>query len=87
MFVFLARLVLILIAVSVVRSVVKMISSFWAGLGSSSARPSASGPTTTALQQDPVCGTYVAVDTSLKRLVNGKVVHFCSAECRDSFQA
>jgi len=41
----------------------------------------------TMLQQDPVCGTYVAVDTSLKRVVNGRVVHFCSPECRDKYAA
>jgi YHS domain-containing protein len=40
----------------------------------------------TLLQQDPVCGTYVASDLSLKRIVRGKVVHFCSTECRDRFQ-
>ena len=39
------------------------------------------------LQQDPVCGTYVAVDVSLKRVVNGKVIHFCSAECRDKYSS
>ena len=37
------------------------------------------------LQQDPVCGTYVAVDSSLKRVVNGRVLHFCSPECRDKY--
>jgi len=90
MFALLARLILILIAISVLRSVVKMVSNFWAGLGNSSARPSASVGATgvpTALQQDPVCGTYVAVDASLKRIVNGKVLHFCSTECRDRFEA
>lgn len=89
MFRFLATMVLMLVALSVIRSVLKMVSSFWAGLGNSSARPSAStGPQSapTALQQDPVCGTYVAVDASLKRIVNGKVLHFCSVECRDQFQ-
>lgn len=39
------------------------------------------------LQQDPVCGTYVAIDTSLKKVVQGQVLHFCSAECRDKYQA
>ena len=91
MFRLLASLVLLLIAVSVIRSVLKTIYSFWAGLGNSSVRPSAfGGPKVgapTALQQDPVCGTYVAVDASLKRVVNGKVVHFCSEECRDRFKA
>jgi YHS domain-containing protein len=37
------------------------------------------------LQQDPVCGTYVAIDSSLKRVVNDRVLHFCSPECRDKY--
>jgi len=37
------------------------------------------------LQCDPVCGTYVAVDSSLKKISNGKVFHFCSPECRERF--
>jgi YHS domain-containing protein len=41
----------------------------------------------TTLQQDPVCGAYVAVDSSLKRAVNGRVLHFCSPECRDKYSA
>ncbi len=44
-------------------------------------RPNPSAPQSaraTVLQQDPVCGTYVAVDNSLKRIVSGRVVHFCS---------
>jgi len=32
-----------------------------------------------------VCGTYVAPDASLKRIVNGRVLHFCSPECRDKY--
>lgn len=40
----------------------------------------------TALHQDPVCGTYVAADTSLKKVVNRRVVHFCSDECRNKYK-
>ena len=32
-----------------------------------------------------VCGTYVAVDSSLKKISGGKVYHFCSPECRERF--
>ena len=39
------------------------------------------------LQQDPVCGTYVAIDSSLKKISDGRVMHFCSAECRDKYRA
>jgi YHS domain-containing protein len=88
MFPFIARLILFLIAISVVRSVVTFIQRAFNGT-----RPPQQplgrvpgGPQETRmLKQDPVCGTYVAVDTSLKRVVNGQVLHFCSAECRDKY--
>jgi YHS domain-containing protein len=37
------------------------------------------------LRKDPVCGTFVPVGTSLKRVVGGETIYFCSAECRDKF--
>jgi YHS domain-containing protein len=87
-FAFLARLIAFMIAVSVIRAVVDYFKRFWQGTQSS--RPvqraaTNAPPTSTVLQQDPVCGTYVAIDTSLKRIVSGRVYHFCSAECRDKF--
>jgi len=90
MFQLLSRLILIVIAVSVLRRVIKIALSFWAGLSETKARPSASSASAGAhmsLVQDPVCGTYVAADTSLKRIVAGKVVCFCSDQCRDRFAA
>jgi YHS domain-containing protein len=38
------------------------------------------------LRKDPVCGTYVSTGASVTRTVDGRVVHFCSKECRDAFQ-
>jgi len=97
MFVFLARLIAFMIVISVIRSVVEYIKRLWNTPGQ--ARPAfrasypaqgvrdnpASPPTSTVLHQDPICGTYVAIDTSLKKIVAGKVYHFCSAECRNKF--
>jgi YHS domain-containing protein len=90
MFAFLVRFILFMVAISVVRSVVMAVQRMFSG-----AKPPltarASNPQTrpaqgaTMLQQDPVCGTYVAIDSSLKRIVHGKVVHFCSNECRDKY--
>lgn len=37
------------------------------------------------LQKDPVCGTFVPVESSLKRIVSGHAVYFCSPECRDRY--
>jgi YHS domain-containing protein len=89
MFSFLRLLIALVIAISVIRSVVNFIQRLWSGSQPQRAvpRPSvnASGAVTTMLQQDPVCGTYVAVDSSLKKIVGGRVIHFCSAECRDRY--
>ncbi len=88
---FLARLILFVIAISVIRSVVTFVQRAFTGGGRTAPRvrsgTSTPGGAATMLQQDPVCGTYVAVDTSLKRVVNGRVLHFCSPECRDKYSA
>jgi YHS domain-containing protein len=90
MFAFLVRVILFAIAISVIRSVISAVQRAL-GIGgrhrpATMAAPQAGGAAgTTMLQQDPVCGTYVAVDSSLKRVVKGKVVHFCSPECRDRY--
>ena len=92
MFVFLRTLIILLIAISVIRSVVNFARRLWYGAQSAGfvARPPQAKPadpqgTATLLHQDPVCGTYVAVDSSLKRIVNGDVIHFCSTECRNRY--
>ena len=38
------------------------------------------------LKKDPVCGIYVSTGASIKRSVNGEVLHFCSQECRDKYR-
>lgn len=85
---FFARLILFAIAISVVRSVVNFLQrAFSGGRTTPTVRQAAApaGPAT-MLHQDPVCGTYVAPDASLKRIVNGRVLHFCSPECRDKYR-
>ena len=37
------------------------------------------------LKKDPVCGTYVSTAASITRSVNGELLHFCSAECRERY--
>lgn len=83
------RLILVLIAVSFIRSVIRFVQAL--GIRShtqvrSRTNHAAGAPAATMLRQDPVCGTYVAIDASLKTIVNGQVVHFCSAECRDKYR-
>lgn len=84
---FLARLILFAVAISVIRSVITFVQrAFTSGRTSATVRAGGgSSGAPTMLQQDPVCGTYVAIDTSLKKVVNGKVLHFCSPECRDKY--
>jgi hypothetical protein len=43
--------------------------------------PPAQGP----LKRDPVCGTYIPADNSVRKTVNGEVLYFCSPECRDRY--
>lgn len=35
------------------------------------------------LKRDPVCGTYVSTASSVKKTLDGQVLHFCSIDCRD----
>jgi YHS domain-containing protein len=54
--------------------------------------PSTSGPKppTVAggeLKRDPVCGTYVSMDASVRKTVKGQEVFFCSPACRDKYKA
>lgn len=90
MLAFVSRLILILVVLSAIRSAIQIAQRFFGISGVRAMTPRAASPRTkgaTVLQQDPVCGTYVAGDLSLKRIVRGKVIHFCSAECRDRYQA
>jgi len=90
---YLARLILFMIAVSVIRSVVNRVRRLWYGQQQPRPRqpfvrpPAPQQPASTVLRQDPVCGTYVAVDSSLKKVIRGEVFHFCSPECRNRYNA
>lgn len=96
MFAYLARVLLFFVAISVIRSVVQGVVRAYRGgnpsPGSAARRSGSGGPATSAdgstlLHQDPVCGTYVAAASSLRKIIRGKVYHFCSEECRDRFNA
>jgi len=50
-------------------------------------RPAPTVPSGGELKKDPVCGTYVSVNASITKRVNGETLHFCSADCRDKFRA
>ena len=44
-------------------------------------------PITGQVHKDPQCGIYVAEELAVKASARGQQYYFCSAECRDRFQA
>jgi len=50
-------------------------------------RPAPTVHTGGELKRDPVCGTFVSVDVSVTKRVNGETLHFCSPACRDKYRA
>ena len=89
------RLVLLVLVITVVRSVLGIILKGFSELFRTSNR-AASGcsaartpPRTIAdeLKKDPVCGTFIAASSSLHKTIAGETYYFCSAACRDKFRA
>ena len=74
-----------LLILFVVRSVLRMILAA-VRTPRPPARKSPEVQTGGELKKDPVCGTYVSTATSLSRTVNGKILYFCSPECRDKYK-
>ena len=98
MFAYLFRMIVFFVTISVVRSVIQALVRAFRG-GNSLRNAGAQAPPTagpqaaggaspsTLLHQDPVCGTYVAANSSLRKICGGKVFHFCSEECRNRYVA
>jgi YHS domain-containing protein len=83
------RLFIVLIAALFVRQVVALIVrafSQLAGESGGSSAPERRAQAGGELKKDPVCGTFVAAASSIKRNVDGEVVHFCSTTCRDKYR-
>jgi YHS domain-containing protein len=70
---------------TVLRYVIGAITRGFSGLFQPEAPKRAAAPGG-ELKKDPVCGTFVATATSVKKTVRGEVVHFCSADCRDKYR-
>ncbi len=47
------------------------------------AEPQAPGNLGGDLHKDPVCGTYVAESTALRRQAGGQTFYYCSESCRE----
>ena len=83
------RLIIFLAVAFFVRRVMTMIMAEFSKLsrgGKAASGPNPRPQTSGELKKDPVCGTFVAVASSIKRDVNGQVIHFCSTACRDKYQ-
>ncbi|MCC7499447.1 MAG: YHS domain-containing protein [Bryobacterales bacterium] len=79
----------LIVVISILRAVIGLIAKAFSDLFlPPQNRPSSNAPEiplTGELKRDPVCGIYVPATTSFKKTVNGEVVYFCSAECRDKY--
>lgn len=83
------RVLLLIVAIAFIRYVIRTISKVFSEAMNpqSPAEPKQPASVTGGeLKQDPVCGTFVPVSTSVKKTVNGELVHFCSVTCRDKFK-
>jgi len=84
------ELILVIVVITVLRSVLGIISKAVSGAANAN-RPaqSSSGrvPLSGELKKDPACGTYISASTSIKETVGGQTFHFCSKQCRDKYVA
>ncbi len=96
MFELLARIFEVLMVLAMIRAALGVVIRVFRGMGADRAttpQPAARKTVTdsdgaasaTLLHQDPVCGTYVAAGSSLRKICNGQVYHFCSEACRDKY--
>ncbi len=79
---------LVVVVISILRAVIGLVAKGLTSLAepprdTASTPRSAEVPLSGELKRDPVCGTYVSAASSVKKTVNGEVLHFCSAACRD----
>ncbi len=80
---------LAIIVITLLRSIIGVVGKAVAGLfepdpnsGPGDAEPRKAGE----LKRDPVCGTYVSTATSVKKTIDGRVVHFCSPGCSAKYK-
>ena len=81
LFVFLSRALILLVAFWVFRWLLRVL----VGGGPGADRPSSTPPPIGELKRDPVCGTYVATQLSVKTHRGDQELHFCSPECQQEY--
>lgn len=86
--------VIAVLTITVMRSVVGIVAKGVSDLF----RPSGTAPPANAkpreaprpiaeeLKKDPVCGTFIAPSTAVRKVLGGETYYFCSAQCRDKFR-
>jgi len=75
---------------SILRAILRVIAQWFGQFSQPVGAASPRRPVVEAggeLKKDPVCGTFISAATSLKKTVKGETYYFCSAGCRDKFQA
>jgi YHS domain-containing protein len=82
-------ILLAIIVITLLRSIIGVVGKAVAALfepnpnaGPGDAEPRNAGE----LKRDPVCGTYVSTATSVKKTIDGRVVHFCSPGCSSKYK-
>ncbi len=84
------RFIIFLFFFAVLRYVVTTVARVYSQMSRSQNPPPAPQPPKAEiggeLKQDPVCGTFVPAASSLNKNINGELVYFCSAACRDKFK-
>ncbi|MEO5923907.1 MAG: YHS domain-containing protein [Bryobacteraceae bacterium] len=83
-------LILAILLISVLRGVIGFIASMFTNAAVGPERRAGAPNTketiqTEALKKDPVCGTFVAPSTAVRKERDGKTFYFCSPACRDKF--
>lgn len=89
-----AYLLFSVILISVLRMVIGIVAKIVAqALATSQGRPTAKkqpfpkpkspAPFNGELKRDPVCGTFVAEQSSIKQQIGNQTFHYCSQECRE----
>lgn len=87
---FVVVLLVSVLLITILRSVVSMITRGFSDLMKPQSPQSPHGPAVPMggeLKRDPVCGTYIAASASVRKIVKGETLYFCSPECRDKYPA
>jgi YHS domain-containing protein len=92
MFRLLGYLILALFGITLLRMVIGVVAKFFASsVAGDGGKPAGGGrrtqvPAGGVLQKDPVCGTFVPVDSSKKLTSGGETHYFCSEECMQKYR-